>query len=117
MSPLLAGVWTIVPSPPVAFGLLMFLNFVPVTRKESKLPDELVAYTVIWPLLLTPQATELVSPFTSMLLYLLPIFEKPWVTLAESRYRPTTSPLSLIPVASVPLDLGKLTAVNLPLEY
>src|SRR5580692_476817 len=52
-----------------------------------------------------------------MLAYFFPIFEKPCVAPAESRYRPTISPLSLIPVASVPLDLGKLIVVNLPLAY
>src|SRR5579872_3312858 len=116
MSPTLLGVWTMVPSPPFALGLLMFLKVFPVTRNESKSPAELVAYTVIWPLLLTPQATVLVSPFTSMLVYFVPTFTKPCVALAESRYKPTTQPLSLIPVAWVPFDFGKLTGVNLPLE-
>src|SRR4029077_4922019 len=76
-----------------------------------------MANTVIWPLLLIPQASALVWPFTSMLLYLVPVFTKPCWALAESKYRPTTTPLSLIPIAWVPLDFGKLTAVNFPPAY
>src|SRR5580693_1336145 len=76
-----------------------------------------MANTAIWPLLLIAQASELVSPVTSMLLYLLPFFRKPCWVLLESRYRPTTSPLSLIPIAWVPFDFGKLTAVNFPPAY
>src|ERR1700722_5183196 len=71
----------------------------------------------IWPPLLISQANGVVSPVTSMLVYLAPFFTKACWTLAESRYAPTTSPASLIPMAWVPVDLGKLMAVNLPPEY
>src|SRR5271168_737639 len=76
-----------------------------------------MANTVIWPLLLIPQASALLSPLTSMLMYFEPFFTKPcWRPLA-SRYRPTTSPLSLIPRAWVPFDFGKSIGVNFPLAY
>src|SRR5438445_7771706 len=76
-----------------------------------------MANPAIWPLLLIPHASVFASPGKSMLVYFLPFFTKPCWTLPESRYRPTTSPLSLIPIAWVPLDFGKLMGVNFPAEY
>src|ERR1022692_1808160 len=76
-----------------------------------------MANTATWPLLLTPQASVLVSPVTSMLVYLEPFFIYPCCRPVESTYRPTTTPLSLIPIACVLLAFGKLTALNFPAEY
>src|SRR3982074_2310481 len=114
MSPLLLTVWTTVPAEP-ALGSLTFLKVFPVKRKPSKPPAELMAYTVTSRLLLIDHAAALLSPGTSMLLNSPPArLTNPCWTPAESKYRPARSPLSLIPVASVPVPLGKLTSVNFP---
>src|SRR5579863_3275793 len=63
------------------------------------------------------QATVLESPGTSNCLYFLFARRKPCWAPAESMNVPTISPLSLIPSASVSIDLGTVSSVSFPFAY
>ena len=83
------------------------------------MPAELAAYTLIWPLLVTPQVccVDITFHINTRVLRTYLFFAKPCERLAESKYRPTTSPLSLIPVGSVPLEFEKLIGVSFAFAY
>src|ERR1700723_33278 len=117
MSPLLFGVWGTAPMGP-ALGGESLVSLVPLRMYGVQGPVLLqlstpltiaeAVYTVTSPALLIPHAAVSVAPFTVIGVYFLLAKRYPWALPALSVYNPTTSPVSLIPMASVPVEFGTL---------